>query len=222
MKNVFIILFILISVSSYSQISTIKVQGVDTAAMLNPYKFNYPRQAISLTTTGTNGVATYSNTTGVLNVPNYGNVFTPFSVPYAAAVTGILTEDVGGLGYDGTNLIVGHNNPSSPSGFQINGNRASIYADINGMLLQGGVSVTYDATKHFRFRNGSVSAPYLEMYSSGSGPWVHHADFTTNVSISESLTIGVVGDYADNAAAITAGLSVGTVYRTGDTLKIVH
>lgn len=29
-------------------------------------------------------------------------------------------------------------------------------------------------------------------------------------------------DYADNAAALAAGLTVGTIYRTGDLLKIVH
>lgn len=29
-------------------------------------------------------------------------------------------------------------------------------------------------------------------------------------------------EYADNAAAITGGLAVGQVYRTGDILKIVH
>lgn len=31
-----------------------------------------------------------------------------------------------------------------------------------------------------------------------------------------------VPEYADNAAAVTAGLAVGKVYRTGDVLKIVH
>jgi hypothetical protein len=29
-------------------------------------------------------------------------------------------------------------------------------------------------------------------------------------------------EYADNAAAIAGGLSVGQVYRTGDFLKVVH
>lgn len=31
-----------------------------------------------------------------------------------------------------------------------------------------------------------------------------------------------VQEFADNAAAITGGLAVGTLYRTGDTVKIVH
>jgi hypothetical protein len=37
-----------------------------------------------------------------------------------------------------------------------------------------------------------------------------------------SFTISGVTEYADNAAAITGGLNVGQVYRTGDLLKIVH
>ncbi len=223
MKSLITILLVFVTVSSYSQISTIKVQGVDTAAMLNPYKFNYPRQAISLTTTGTSGAATYSNSTGVFNIPNYSSgKFTPTIVPYAG-VDSILTQDAGGLFYDGADLNVGHNNPSVYSGFIINGGRASIQAALGGMLLNVGSGFTpgtYDASKHYTFQNRGNT--YLDMYSTGTGPWVHHADFATNVSVSQSLNVGVVGDYADNAAAITAGLSVGTIYRTGDALKIVH
>lgn len=37
-----------------------------------------------------------------------------------------------------------------------------------------------------------------------------------------SFTLSNVMEYADNAAAVTAGLNVGQVYRTGDLLKIVH
>ena len=36
------------------------------------------------------------------------------------------------------------------------------------------------------------------------------------------LTIPNVPEYANNAAAILAGAAVGSVYRTGDLLKIVH
>jgi hypothetical protein len=36
------------------------------------------------------------------------------------------------------------------------------------------------------------------------------------------LIIGSVSEYADNAAALLAGLAVGVVYRTGDILKVVH
>lgn len=147
---------------------------------------------------------------------------TPQSVPYASS-TGALGEDVGGLFYDNTNLNVGHNNPSVYSGFNINGGRASIQAALNGMRLNVGsgfVIGTYDASKHITLMNRGNT--YLDIYSVGTGPWVHHADFNTNVSISQSLNVGITGDYADNAAAIAAGLTVGTLYRTGDLLKIVH
>lgn len=38
----------------------------------------------------------------------------------------------------------------------------------------------------------------------------------------DALRVEGVQNYADNAAAVAAGLPVGTVYRTGDLLKIVH
>ena len=37
-----------------------------------------------------------------------------------------------------------------------------------------------------------------------------------------STAVGGAPNYADNAAALAAGLTIGQVYRTGDTLKIVH
>lgn len=40
--------------------------------------------------------------------------------------------------------------------------------------------------------------------------------------LASTLNIGACLEHADNAAAITAGLAVGDVYRTGDLLKIVH
>jgi len=43
-----------------------------------------------------------------------------------------------------------------------------------------------------------------------------------NLGIYGILNIGTCSEYTDNAAAIAGGLSVGTLYRTGDALKIVH
>lgn len=43
-----------------------------------------------------------------------------------------------------------------------------------------------------------------------------------NLLIMNTPSFTGVNEYADNAAAITAGLSTGKVYRTGDVLKIVH
>lgn len=41
-------------------------------------------------------------------------------------------------------------------------------------------------------------------------------------NITTYVNTQTVTEHADNAAAITAGLAVGTRYRTGDFLKIVH
>ena len=45
--------------------------------------------------------------------------------------------------------------------------------------------------------------------------------FQANFSAT-AIVIASVPVYADNAAAVAAGLSVGELYRTGDALKIVH
>ena len=45
--------------------------------------------------------------------------------------------------------------------------------------------------------------------------------FQANFSAT-AIVIANVPVYADNAAAVSAGLSVGELYRTGDALKIVH
>lgn len=45
---------------------------------------------------------------------------------------------------------------------------------------------------------------------------------TGNATVSGTLIVGSVPEYADNAAAVAAGLAVGRIYRTGDVLKIVH
>ncbi|CAB4126252.1 hypothetical protein UFOVP153_61 [uncultured Caudovirales phage] len=47
------------------------VKYTDTATMLSGYKTYYPRTAVSLTVTGSSGASSYSNSTGVLNVPTY-------------------------------------------------------------------------------------------------------------------------------------------------------
>lgn len=43
-----------------------------------------------------------------------------------------------------------------------------------------------------------------------------------NLLILNTPSLTGVPEYADNAAAVTAGLAIGKVYRTADVLKIVH
>ena len=70
------------------------------------------RAAISLTTTGTSGAATYSSSTGVLNIPQYQSVLTnpvtgTGTANYVARWTGTSTISTGTLYDDGTNAAVG-------------------------------------------------------------------------------------------------------------------
>ena len=46
-------------------------------------------------------------------------------------------------------------------------------------------------------------------------------EFST-VPIENSGGTAVVPEHADNAAALSAGLTIGNFYRTGDFLKVVH
>jgi hypothetical protein len=60
-------------------------------------------------------------------------------------------------------------------------------------------------------------------YTSDSNPGIIGAKLKVNGSIyTNSVICETVSEYADNAAAVSAGLAVGTHYRTGDLLKIVH
>jgi len=84
------------------------LRKVDTTAMLSPYKTFYPRTAISLTTTGSSGAATYDNSTGVLNIPQYTDQFTgtvtSVATNTATGITGGTITTTGTLAID-TNLI---------------------------------------------------------------------------------------------------------------------
>jgi hypothetical protein len=68
----------------------LKLNISDTASMLSPYKTYYPRNAISLTTTGSSGASTYNSSTGVLNVPVYTD-------QYVGTVTSVATNNGTGI-----------------------------------------------------------------------------------------------------------------------------
>jgi hypothetical protein len=66
------------------------------------------RAAISLTTLGTSGAATYNNTTGVLNIPNYTTNLTGY-VPYTGATTNV---NLGVHSLSAYDLIINHTSGS--------------------------------------------------------------------------------------------------------------
>lgn len=75
--------------------------------------------------------------------------------------------------------------------------------------------------------DGRVSCPVIRPFTdSTSSIQITKADGTTPVvtvdTTNSRLNVTGIAEYADNSAAVTAGLSVGTFYRTGDLLKVVH
>ena len=74
----------------------------------------------------------------------------------------------------------------------------------------------------------SAAAVYLgQLYVRTAGPKnLYYAQTTGTGALDWRIVLSVpytgAPNYADNAAAVAAGLLVGQVYRTGDVLKIVH
>lgn len=73
----------------------------------------------------------------------------------------------------------------------------------------GGKHIGLDYLNVFRHRNSA-------------GTTLFSTDNNGNTFTLGKMSIGNVPEYADNAAAVVGGLSVGEIYRTGDNLKIVH
>jgi hypothetical protein len=80
------------------------------------------RSAISLTTTGTSGAATYNSTTGVFNIPNYGSALSGY-VPYNGATTNVnlggWTLTGGGLNVEASGGFAGAVNMRQASGHSL-------------------------------------------------------------------------------------------------------
>ncbi len=159
----------------------LRVKYTDTAAMLAGYKTYYPRTAISLTTTGSSGAATYNNATGVLNIPQYAPDLSGY-VPYTGATANVnlgafdLTADVitgatGSFSSSGSSntLDITH---SSGSGIALNitksGNGEGLY--INKTSGSGNAATiigTLNATT--LVKSGGTSSQFLKADGSVDG-----------------------------------------------------
>lgn len=110
------------------------------------------------------------------------------------------------------------------AGFGVTWNDTGLFRIVNGNATIGG---TYDfnagcdlssfnATNSANFSTDPVSGITLEYVTLPS-------TITSSVTV-DNLGVKLTGiqEFADNAAAVTGGLTNGYVYRTGDNLKIVH
>jgi len=74
------------------------------------------------------------------------------------------------------------------------------------------VSAVYLGQLHVNTTGSQKKLYFGKSVGTGAADW--------NLVLSTALT--GAPEYADNAAALAAGLVIGQVYRTGDALKIVH
>lgn len=143
---------------------------------------------------------------------------------------GTITADNVGIGTTSPSakLDVRNDNASSVTNITLSNTNtpATGVGSIFGFYGQGGAFQAYIRSS---WEGASNANSYLSFYVRGSGT------LTEALRINSSLNVGigttsptsklqVVGlvEYADNATAISAGLTAGAFYRTGDLLKVVH
>jgi hypothetical protein len=109
------------------------------------------RSAISLTTSGTSGAATYNSGTGVLNVPNYATptVLTSGSIPFGDG-SATLQQDNSRFFWDNTNKRMGIGTNAPQGGLHI----TAINNMGNGIVMQNGNSLATNNIAQHILSNG--------------------------------------------------------------------
>lgn len=136
---------------------------------------------VKITSLLNNQILVYSDTQKVWKNRNILSVlptYTPTIVPYANG-SGVLTGAVADMTYGSNALTIGGVAPiGTEHALQINGGRASIYGNFNGMRLNVGSGTTglVDASKTFSFFNKGTRYAYIT--SIGSGALGQDAPFT--------------------------------------------
>ena len=152
------------------------------------------RAAISLTTTGTSGAATYNSTTGVLNIPNYGVSLTGY-VPYTGATNNV---DLGAYSLSADYIHLSTTTAHSASVGDIVWNAADGTFDmglLNGVTLQVGQEMHIYGKASGAIPNGS---PVMFAGSQGSHLLLSVAD-PTSINAHPEYFVGVATqDFTNN------------------------
>jgi hypothetical protein len=155
------------------------------------------RAAISLTTLGTSGEATYNNTTGVLNIPNYTTDLTGY-VPYTGATTNV---NLGTHSLSAYDLIINHTSGSgvaasitkNGAGEALtvvkgsgSGNAASI---TGGVTLLAELHLTTDLADAYIASAANWNTAYTNRITSATSP-LSIASNVISISLANTTTSG--------------------------------
>lgn len=183
-----------------------------------------------------------SNFLGTGATPAYGTSSTSFNIDIRS---GSATQLVAGWHPSGHMFVQPRGVRPADSGedLQVNGT-SSFSGEFRNVIGNGGFktssTLVSDGITFYHINSATNSNNYFLMHSlshpngeitglnsskvvnlSTNGIWrVNVTDATTRIT--NELSLSSVGDYPDNAAAVAAGKGPGTIYRTGDLLKIVH
>jgi predicted heme/steroid binding protein len=179
------------------------------------------RNAISLTTTGTSGSATYDNTTGILNIPAYQGGVTSFNTR-TGAITLSSSDVTTALGYTPYNA-------TNPNGYTSNvGTVTSVggTGTVSGLSLSGSVTtsgnLTLGGTLSLTSGNVTSALGYTPENTANKGVANGYASLDSGGLVPASQLPSYVDDVLEyaNLAGFPASGETGKIYVALDTNKI--
>lgn len=123
--------------------------------------------------------------------------------------SGFLSFRAGKMLASNGHIAITSGDAAGPAFLELSGSTNNFIRFIEAGAADRGIVGYADASNIMQFRVGGATSP-----TTG----------TLSMSLLNNgrVLLSQVPEYADNAAAILGGLAVGTIYRTGDILKIVH
>jgi len=176
----------------------VNAQGLifpDASVQISSYTDAKARLALSLTTTGTSGVATYNNTTGVFNIPNYGSALTGY-VPYTGATQDV---DLGAFKLNAQSLHIKGTGGNGHLGLKhqsasatASANEVSLFADSLGDLswLNGNLYLS-------KFITSGNTAARSYTFPNANGTVALTSDLSNYVDLTTAQTIGGTKTFTD-------------------------
>jgi hypothetical protein len=181
-----------ISVNGFTGAVSLTTDNISEGSANLYYTNARVRGAISLTTSGSSGAATYSSSTGVLNIPNYGSALSGYvTLDTTQTITGLKTFTSSG---SANTVIVNHTSGSghgiditkagSGEGLRINKTSGSG----NAASITGGITLLSELNLTTKLADAHInSAATWNAKIGGSGTTNYLAKFTASGTVGNSL-----------------------------------